>query len=57
MLVFPRVIGQPAGQRDHQLAAAIAMAVHPSRQNIARARRAITDCLAAHGVNLEEVWK
>lgn len=42
------------GQRDEALAEHNGMAVNTFRQNVARARRAIAQCLARSGVALEE---
>ena len=46
-----------SGERDEELAVLAGMAVNTFRQNLVRARRALVECLARNGVQLDEVWR
>jgi len=45
------------GESDESLAGGLGMKVNTFRQNVARARRVLTECLRAQGVRLEEHWR
>ena len=45
------------GVRDAKLAKGAGMTVNTFRQNVARARRRLTNCLAEHSVTLGEHWR
>jgi RNA polymerase sigma-70 factor (ECF subfamily) len=45
------------GEPDERLAARLGMRLNTFLQNFTRARRLLVDCLEAHGLHLEELWR
>jgi RNA polymerase sigma-70 factor (ECF subfamily) len=45
------------GEPDERLAARLGMRLNTFLQNFTRARRLLADCLEAHGLCLEELWR